>query len=162
MLKKLENFLDKKKIKYKLVKHRKVYTAYDAAATQHVDLKCIVKCLLVKADSDFVLIVLPAHKKLDTVKLKKLINKERKKNEEKTVKKLKICSETVIKNNVTKGKGAIPPFGSLYGFETYVDQSLMKQKKINMNAGSFTESIEMTPAQYKKAEVLIVGSIGKS
>ena len=162
MLKKLENLLKKKKIKYKLIKHKKVYTAYDAAATQHINLKTVGKCLLMKANKDFIIIVLSAKKKLDKNKLKKVINKERKKNDEKLIKKLDFCSEAIIKRRITGKKGAMAGFGSLYGFKTYVDSGLMRQKKINLNAGSFIESIEMLPAQYRKVEgEMIVGSIGK-
>ena len=48
--------------------------------------------------------------------------------------------------------GALAPFGSIYKIPTYWDKGLDKPKKVLLNAGSFTESIEMTPAQYKKIE----------
>lgn len=162
MLKKLVDLLRREKVKFKRIEHRKVFTAFDAAATQHIDLKTVGKTLLVKSNGKFALAVLAGNKKLDVVKLKKVMNAHIDELGIKEIKKLTIASEEQIKRNITKKTGAVPPFGSLYLLPTIVDLGLMKQKKINLNAGSFTESIEMTPAQYKKAEVkMIVGNIGK-
>ncbi len=162
MLKKLENLLKKEKAKYKRIEHRKVYTTYDAASTQHIDLKSVGKTLLVKGDGKFALAVIPGHKKLDIIKLKKVMNRHIDEIEARMIKKLSIATEAQIKRNITKKAGALPPFGSLYLLPTIVDTGLMRQKKINLNAGSFTESIEMTPAQYRKTEdEMIVGNIGK-
>jgi Ala-tRNA(Pro) deacylase len=159
--KKLINFLSKNKAKYKLIKHRTVYTAYDAAQTQKISPKIVGKTLLIKGDSKFALVVIPAHRKLDLPKLKKVMNRYIKKIGEKKVKKLSIAGEAQIKKYFTKGIGALPPFGSLYKIPTFYDRSLLKNKKINLNAGSFTESLEITSAQYKKIEKPIEGSFGK-
>ena len=161
-LKKLISYLDKNKIKYKVVEHKKVYTTYDAAQTQKINIKTIAKSLLVKGDSKFVLAVIPENRKLDTQKLKKVMNKYIDHIGEKRVKKLSIASEVQIKRNFTKKMGALPPFGSLYKVPTFVDKLLLKNSKINLNAGSFTESLEMTSAQYKKAEELIEGNFSKA
>ena len=160
-LKKLINLLDKKKIKYKLIEHKKVYTTYDTAQTQKVDLKTVAKTLLVKGDNKFALAVIPGNRKLDLVKFKKVLNKYIEQIGEKKISKLSIAKESQIKRNFTKKTGSLPPFGSLYKRPTFVDKLLLKNKKINLNAGSFTESIEITPIQYKKAEELIEGSFSK-
>ncbi|MFA6296732.1 MAG: YbaK/EbsC family protein [Patescibacteria group bacterium] len=189
MMKKFESFLKNKKAKYKVVSHRKVYTAWDSSATQHINIKTVAKTLLVKADNDYFFVVLSANKKLDINKLKKIINVWRVK-EAKTldnirtattkasafakasadrqkllkaqkIKKISLCSENIVKKKIVGKEGAMAPFGSFYGYKTFVDSLLLKQKKINLNAGSFTESLEMTPANYKKVEEPIVGSFGK-
>lgn len=160
-LKKLTNRLDKEGIKYNLLTHRKVYTTYDAAQTQKIDIKTIGKTLLLKADSKFIFALIPGHRKLDIAKLKKEINKYHEQIGEKKVKKVSIASETQIKNNITKKIGALHPFGSLYKIPTLVDKMLLKAKKINLNAGSFTDSLEMTSNQYLKFEQPIEVNISK-
>lgn len=161
-LKKLTNFLDKNKIKYNIVEHKKVYTTYDSAQTQKVPLKTIGKTLLVKGDNRFAFVVLSGHRRLDIQKLKKTMNKYLEQEGEKKVKKLSISNEAQIKRNITKKIGALPPFGSLYKYPTFADKLLLKNNKLNLNAGSFTESLEITSAQYKKAEQPIEGSFSKS
>lgn len=167
MLPRLKKFLDTRKAKYEVIAHKKVYTTYDAAQTQKEDLKCIAKALLVATDRDLALVILPGNKRFDQNKLKKLINETRKKEAKeagvkpKLIKKVKITTEAVIKKNITKKMGALAPFGSLYKLPTYWDKGLDKPKKVLLNAGSFTESIAMTPAQYQKLEEPVVGKFSK-
>jgi Ala-tRNA(Pro) deacylase len=167
ILSKLQKFLEKNKAKYEVIAHKKVYTTYDAAQTQKADLKIVAKTLLVATDRDLAFVILPGNKRFDQNKLKKLINETRKQEAKKAgvkpklVKKVKITTEAVIKKNITKKMGALAPFGSLYKLPTYWDKSLDKQSKILLNAGSFTESIKMTPAQYKKLEEPVEGRFAK-
>ncbi|EKD49907.1 MAG: YbaK/prolyl-tRNA synthetase associated region [uncultured bacterium] len=167
ILPKLQKFLEERKAKYDLLAHRKVYTTYDAAQTQKENLKRIAKTLFVKADSGYVFVVVPGDKRFDQVKLKKLINDARRKEAKekgekpKLVKKIKLTSESMIKKHVTKKVGALAPFGQLYKLATYYDKGLDRSKKILLNAGSFTESLEMTPAEYKRLEAPIVGRFSK-
>ena len=76
---KIKKLVEAKKIKYKLLEHRKVYTAFNSAETQHVDSKQIVKVVLAKlskpaihllkegkpASLDFVFVGVPAGKRVD-------------------------------------------------------------------------------------------------
>ena len=49
--------------------------------------------------------------------------------------------------------GAIPPFGSIFGVKTFVDESLLKQGEvINFTAGLRTCSIQMNGKQYIELE----------
>ena len=172
-LKKLLNKLDESKIKYKVVEHRKVYTTFDATQTQKIKPQQVAKTLLVKGDSDFYFAIIPGNRNLDSQKLKAVMNKYlvqqgeprgagSRPKPEKKIKKISIANEAQIKRNFTKKMGALPPFGSLYKCQTFVDKLLLKNSKINLNAGSFTESLEMTPAQYQKFEEPIEGSFSKA
>ncbi|MFC1721293.1 aminoacyl-tRNA deacylase [Patescibacteria group bacterium] len=167
VLPKLQKFLDEHEAKYEIVEHKKVYTTYDAAQTQKEELKRVAKTLLVAADRDYAFVVVPGNKRFDQNKLKKLINETRKKvaketgEKPKLVKKVKLTTETMIKKQITKKVGALAPFGSLYKIPTYWDKGLDNPQKILLNAGSFTESVEMTPAQYKKLEEPVEGRFSK-
>jgi len=162
MLKRLETFLKKSKVAYKLVAHRTVYTTFDLAQTLHQDLKVIVKTLLAQTDRDFVFVVLAGHRRLDLEKLKKVVNAERKKAGEAAVKKVRIATEAQIKNEITKKAGTLVPFGSLYRKKTYADKTLLANKKIILNAGSFNEAIKMTTSIYAKLEKPIIGVFSKA
>jgi Ala-tRNA(Pro) deacylase len=43
-------------------------------------------------------------------------------------------------------KGAVPPFGRLFGLRTIYDESLLEVETVNFNAGTHTESIAMSRA----------------
>ena len=59
ILKRLRSYLDTNKIPYEVVNHPKAYTAHDVAQTLDVPGKLVAKVVMVKADSYFVMSVLP-------------------------------------------------------------------------------------------------------
>ena len=78
MTKKILKLLTESKLKYEVVKHKKVFTAYDAAATLHVKLNQIAKSLLVKTNKPlesgkkpYAIVIVPADKNVDLKKLAK-------------------------------------------------------------------------------------------
>jgi Ala-tRNA(Pro) deacylase len=48
--------------------------------------------------------------------------------------------------------GSIPPFGSLFGLNTYCDPALAGTESINFNAGNHSISISMSYADYLATE----------
>ncbi|MBZ9571906.1 YbaK/EbsC family protein [Patescibacteria group bacterium] len=161
--KKLLKFLEKAKIKYEKILHRTVYTAYDKAQTLKVPEKIVGKTLVMKFDRDPAVILIPANKNLDKGKFKKLVNKFLKKADKKPVKKINFVTERWMKKNLKGVKvGAIPPFGSLWQMQTFIDKSFLKNPKIILNAGDYNWSIKITPKSFKKLiPDLITGNISK-
>lgn len=148
---KLTKHLAANTVVYTVVPHKTVFTVYDLAQTTKVKLNTIVKTLLVKADKEYVLAVLPAHLRLDLVALKKHLK----------VKTLTLAKE---KDMLTKFKvkpGAMTPFGSMYKVAVVADKSLLKAEKVLMSAGSFTESLHLKMKHYLKAEQPQMVKIGK-
>ena len=70
---KIKKILDEKKIKYSAKHHEPVYTSEQAASVRGDSLKQGAKAMIVKTDSDFVLAVLSAEKRIDSKKLKKVL-----------------------------------------------------------------------------------------
>ncbi len=158
---KLEKFLVSKKAKFEPVEHRTVYTTFDASMTLGVPAGAVAKTLLVQTDRDLLIVSIPGDKNLDFQKLKKAVIAEFKKRNLPPVKKVSLASEKMIEKKFTKSPGALPPFGALYDLPTFVDRGLQKPKKLILNAGSFTLSIEMSPAEYLRICDACLGSISK-
>jgi len=149
--KKVLNHLEKNKIAHKLIKHKKVYTAYDAAQTLKTKLGNIAKTLVVKADKNYILAVLPASRSLDFQKLKKILK----------AKKVEIAKENVMQKIFKVKPGAITSFGEIYKIPVYLDKLLLKSKKVIAGAGTYRDSFEMTAKNFLKATKGIMGDIGK-
>ncbi|MBU0707749.1 YbaK/EbsC family protein [Patescibacteria group bacterium] len=149
--KKTLSYLDKNKIKYEVVEHKTVFTAYDLAQTLKMKLPEIAKTLLVKVDKNLALTVIPASLRLDFASLKKIAK----------AKKVSIPKENVMKTKLKIKPGAITPFGQLYKIPVYLDSALKRQSKILVGSGSFEESIKMTPAGLIKLEEPTIGKISK-
>lgn len=182
ILKNLEKLLKDAKVKYELVKHKTVYTALDKAKTLRIKPKEVAKTLVLKLGAgktaQYVMALIPADKNFDKEKFKKLYNDWNKKIAKadgstvltikgkvfKAVKEIDFAEEKWIKKNIfkTKAGGAAPPFGNLFKMPSFVDKSLLKVKKLVINAGGFERSIIIAGSQLEKTGKAIKGSFSKA
>jgi Ala-tRNA(Pro) deacylase len=158
---KLLNFLENNGIKYETVSHKVVYTAFDKAATLRVKPNIIGKTLILKADRDLVMALIPGNKNLDKNKFKKVVNSWKKGQGQKSAKSIGFISEAIMKNKFKGVKiGAMPPFGSLFKMSAFVDGGLLKEKNILLNSGVYNSSIKISPKILEKLG-MIKGSFSK-
>lgn len=156
IIKKLANYLKSEKIKYEELKHKTVYTAHDKAKTLRVPEKIIAKTLVLKADKNFVLVLIPANKNLDKAKFKKTVNDWKKKKGQKLAKKIDFVTEVWIKNNLKGIKiGAIPPFGKLWQLPAFLDKTLLKEKEIILNGGNYNFSVKVKTKDLGKLDFIL-------
>lgn len=147
----LEKYLQAAKAKYTIVPHKTVFTVYDLAQTLKLTMDQVVKSLLVKVDQKYMLVVMPAHFRLDFGKLKKLLK----------AKKVDIAKEKDMQTKFKVKPGAMTPFGPLHKVEVVADKSLGKIKEALFSAGSFTDSVNMKLKDYLKLVEPTIGDIGK-
>ena len=163
--KKVINFLEKSKVKYEIIKHKTVYTAFDKSKTLKEKTNIIGKTLVLKISSkEMVIVLIPGDKNLDKVKIKKIINLQRRKEDKKIVKKIEFASERLMKNRFKGMKmGTIAPFGNLFKIPTFVNKSLLNKKKIILNSGCHDQSMAIKGNDFEKIiPDLIKGSFVKS
>lgn len=126
--------------------HAPVTTSEEAALTRPgYTLEQGAKALVVKIEkrskeTEFCMLILPAHLKLDSKKARRALD----------IKSLRFASEEEILT-LTHGvqRGAIPPFGNLFGIKVYVDPLLFTNEKIVFNAGDRRFSIAMKSQDFK-------------
>lgn len=160
----IQNFLEKNKIKYEIVKHKTVYTALDKAATLKIKPTAVAKTVVLAFDGqDHALALIPANKNLNKAKVLATTNKVRQKSGLKNFKKADFAKEQWVKTNIKGVKiGTTPPFGSLYNLPLFLDNSLIKQPKIIVNGGDYTVSLKITPASLVKLEKTIKGNFSQA
>jgi Ala-tRNA(Pro) deacylase len=129
-------------IAFDVLRHAPVYTSEEAAAVRGVPLCTGAKALIVKAGEAFVLLVVPADRKLDSKKARAALG----------VKALRFASREEVEQLTGLQPGSIPPFGSLFGLPTRCDPALAANERINFNAGDHCVSVSMTCADYLSAE----------
>ena len=145
--KKVLNYLANKDVSYEVVEHRTVYTAYDLAMTLKMKENQIAKNLLIKADKDFVIVVLSANKNIDLKKFAKVAGAA----------KADMPKEGIMKTKFKVHPGALPAFGGVNKLSVYVDKALSKESRVLFSVGSFTESIRMTVKNFIKLEQAEIG-----
>ena len=159
--KKIIKYLEDKKYKFVIVDHKTTFTAWDTAQTEKVEPKMVVKALVMRADKDYFLALIPSNKNLDKQKLLKVVNAHRKKQALKNIKKIDFAKEAWMKKNLLGKVGAVPPFCDLLKMEIFVDGLLLKNKKIYVGSGEYTQSFLISVSEYLKKEEIIKGSFSK-
>ena len=140
-LKKIRDFLDRKKIKYTIIEHSPAYTAQEIAAAAHISGKEVAKTVLIKIDGEMAMTVLPASYKISFDRLKEMLGTE----------KVRLAYEQEFLDTFPDCEvGAMPPFGNLYGMDVYVAESLSEDEEIAFNACSHTELIKMSFKDFER------------
>jgi Ala-tRNA(Pro) deacylase len=130
------------KVPFEVSNHEPVFTSEQAAAVRGAPLGSGAKALVVKAGESFALLVIPADRKLDSKKARANLR----------VKAIRFASKEEVLELTALEPGSIPPFGSLFNLRTYADPALAANASINFNAGDHSISVEMTHADFVKAE----------
>src|SRR4029079_14401740 len=102
---------------------------------------------LLKGKKNLYLAVLPASNNCDFKALGKLAED-----------KLSMAKEKDINTKLKTKIGLIPPFASLFQLPLFIDKKLLKNKRINLPAGSYTESVIMSVKDYLKLENPVPGN----
>jgi Ala-tRNA(Pro) deacylase len=127
---------------FETLHHAPVFTSEQAAAVRGTTLDSGAKALVCKVDETFVLIVLPADRKLASKRVRQSAG----------AKSLRFATREEVAERTGLAPGSIPPFGSLFGLPTWCDAGLTEQTRINFNAGDHTISINMTLADFIRVE----------
>jgi len=137
---KLVDFLAKNNVKYEVIPHSEAFTAQELAAIEHVKGRYHAKVVMVKANSSYVMAVLAADHRVNLECFEKILGKRS-----------ALASEEEFASLFPDcNRGAMPPFGNLYGVPTYVDRSLTRNDFIVFEAGTHTNAIKMGYADYAR------------
>jgi Ala-tRNA(Pro) deacylase len=130
----LEQCLEQAEVPYSFQEHRTVFTAQEVAQTEHIPGHMMAKPVIVNADGNLAMLVLPATEKLDMRKASDVLH----------AKALRLASETEFQERFTDCElGAIPAFGNLYGVPVVVDQKLAENESIVTQAGTHSETVRV-------------------
>jgi Ala-tRNA(Pro) deacylase len=139
----VKEYLEEKQVAYTHCTHRLAYMAQEVAAAQHIPGREMAKTIVVRADDQFVLVILPAVLKIDMRALR----------DELPFKHVELASEKEFAGLFPDCEvGAMVPFGNLYHLPVYVDQSLSADEEIVFNAGTHVDTIKM---KYRDFERLV-------
>lgn len=137
----LKAFLDRENVKYVSLSHSTAYTAQEVAASAHITGRELAKTVIVELDGKMAMAVLPANRKIVLQDLREVTGSDE----------VKFASEEEFKQKFPDCEtGAMPPFGNLYGMDVYLAQSLTENHEIVFNAGSHTELIRMSFADFER------------
>lgn len=136
---------------YQTYEHQAVYTSEDAAKIRGTTLAQGAKALVVITDKEPAMLVISAKTSVDSKSFKKQFS----------IKNLRMAKPEEVLELTGLKVGSIPPFGSLFGMPTYVDDKLSKNKEIAFNAGLHTKSLKVKYSDWLQAEHPTPGNFSK-
>ena len=141
----IRTLLQQQEIPFREVHHEPTATSEESARARGEPLRIGGKALLMKADQQYHLFVLPADRKIDSGAVR---------NHLKT-RKLRFASRDELGELTQEANGdglvpgSVPPFGRpLLPFDLYVDTAILENDRIAFNAGSLTDSIILQVTDY--------------
>lgn len=138
-LNRLINYLEEHNKKYVVIKHSTAFTAQEVAASAHIPGKNMAKTVIVKADGDVKMVVLPSTHNVDFNSIKETLDADE----------VELASEQEFEELFPECElGAMPPFGNFYGMDTLVAESLTEDKEIAFNAGTHKELVKMNYSDF--------------
>jgi Ala-tRNA(Pro) deacylase len=144
----LEQYLRENDVPFEVMTHPQRYTMQEVAAALHVSGKQVAKVVMVKADGEMVMLVLPAPYRLHFAKVRTMLG----------VKKVKLAKEGEFDGLFPDcAPGAMPPFGNLYDVPVHVDQTLTEQQSVVFRIGTHQETMRIAYADLARLAQPTVG-----
>ena len=138
---KVESYLREQGVWFERHVHPPAYTAQELAAEEHTPGRNVAKTVIVRADGQYVMCVLPASYKLDLAKLREALHAEE----------CRLADEGEMADLFPDAEiGSEPPMGNLYEITTLVDTHLAEDEQILFAAGSHRDAIAMDFADYER------------
>lgn len=149
----VQRFLHDRGVWFESIEHQPTFDAFSLAETVHVVLQEVAKPVLLWVDNGYVLVVLPASKSVDLMRIKQLLDAEH----------VELASEAECGHEFVDCEfGARLPFGSQYGLRTLMDESLHDDDEIVFEGNTHRQAIRMKRADYVKLEKPWVVGVAQS
>ena len=146
------HFLDQHGVVYGLYHHGETYDAQHMAQSLRTPGKMVAKTVMVRANhgAKHAVVVAPATKRIDLRKVSEVLGGID----------VELATETeMLKQCPGCEFGVVPIFGSQFGMETMVDESVAKQKEIMFQGDTHEEAVRMRYDDFRALEHPRVASI---
>jgi Ala-tRNA(Pro) deacylase len=129
--------IDRASIHYDVLQHRRTETASDEARAVGVRPEQVAKTIVLASDRRYIRAVLPASKRIDLHKVRRVLGDE----------KARLATECELALAYPMYElGAVPPFGAPAGDRILFDRGLTECESIVLEAGSHNASLRMRTA----------------
>jgi len=137
----LHNFLDERHAPYATLTHDRTVTAAATANAAHIGPGQFAKTVMLKVDGKLAMMVMPAAYRVDLTRLSRALGGPE----------VELAEEAEFRDAFPDCElGAMPPFGHLYDMPVYVDSRLAQEPEIAFNAGSHTDALRMSYAEFER------------
>jgi Ala-tRNA(Pro) deacylase len=135
----LLDYLKSNQVDYQVVPHPHSSRSYQSSILAHIEAQKLAKGILLKNNDDYLLAVLPANRRVDMHAIRDEFGNQ-----------IRMVSEKEVGSCFPDCEvGAVPPFGSVYGFTTVVDNHLMQEDSVYFEAGDHETLVKVSKADFE-------------
>ena len=152
-IKDISRYLNNNAVRFEVLSHQPAFTAHEVAVAVHVPDIELAKTLIVNIDGKQWMAVLAGNQRVSLRLLKRLFAANH----------IQLTHEEDL-DAIFPGceRGAMPPFGNLYGLPVLVEQSITEDEEIVFNAGKHTESVKIRFEDFKRLVHPLVGQFAEA
>ena len=138
----IANFLNEQHVAYEYLPHAPAFTAHKLAKYLHVSGALVAKCVLLHGPTDYFVAVLPATCRIDTDKLAAALNGP-----------VRIAADREMAAMFRDCEwGVVPPFGTLYGLPTVLEETIAPEATLVMETHTHVEAIRLRCRDFERLE----------
>jgi Ala-tRNA(Pro) deacylase len=139
----ISDYLRSRRISFETLLHQPTPSATKLAQSVHVPGRQVAKSVLLRSASCYVLAVLPATHRVDLHRLALVLD----------CPELRLATEDEVEHVFNDcERGALPPFGRLYGLKTVVDASLASGAEIVIEGNLRHQGVRMRYSDFEAIE----------
>jgi Ala-tRNA(Pro) deacylase len=144
----MEKHLRESGVGFEVKTHEQAFTMQEVAAALHVPGNQVAKVVIVCADKEKVMLVLPAPYRMNVDLVRDLVG----------AKKVRLAKEEEFTDLFPDcATGAMPPFGNLYGVPVYVDRSMAEEPDMVFRVGTHRETMKIAYTDFVRLAQPVVG-----
>jgi Ala-tRNA(Pro) deacylase len=148
----LEQYLRENDVPFEVMTHRQAFTMPEVAAALRMPGRQVAKVVVVKADGETVMLVVPTSHRLNLAQVRALLDAKR----------VSLAKEEEFADLFPDcGTGAMPPFGNLYDVPVYVDQALERERSIVFRVGTHRHTMKIAYADFARLAQPTVGEFAE-
>jgi Ala-tRNA(Pro) deacylase len=135
----LREFFTRQGTDFSVVAHARTGSSRETATTAHIPGDRVAKAVMVEDEAGYLMVVIPATHRLHLGRLHKALGRE-----------IGLATEGELRALFPDcEQGAIPPLGAAYGIDTVVDDALLQQTDVYLEAGDHERLIRLSGGEFR-------------
>ncbi len=136
----LQQYLDGQGIEYDVMTHKETDSSSGTADASHVSADCLAKGVVVKRKKGYLLVVLPASRRLNLKELSDWLKQP-----------VDLATEEEFSGLFHDcNTGAVPPVGAAYGLRAVVDESLEGHEDVYFEGGDHHTLVHLSGTEFHR------------
>jgi Ala-tRNA(Pro) deacylase len=147
----MEAYLNENGVPFEVKRHSTAYTMPEVAAALHESGKHVAKVVMVAADEQMAMCVVPSPCRLNLARVREMLGAAD----------VRLAEEHEFSERFADcAPGAMPPFGNLYEIPVYVDRALAEQDAMVFRVGTHEQSMKVAYGDFERLVQPTVGEFG--